>query len=151
VAIIMAYEWVWRKAAKIKEKDEWNGFEGTGRARSASEAPKRHVDRGASSGGIGGGGSSSQQEPRTMRGRGGMSRATRPRRLSSQLSPDSRPMSGQRLSRSPWSGTSDDDDDHGAPSNAELMEKIEHLTTLVATMQQQMQQTSMQTRAPPPQ
>jgi hypothetical protein len=116
VCVIFVYEWMWRKIYGTPDKTDWDGFNGGTRGRSASEAPKRP----------------------NFRPRGGRpGTASHARRLSDQLSPQSRPAlrptSAQDRS---WSADDEDVSDGGGPSNAELLRRIDKLTELVLAMQE---------------
>lgn len=118
VGLIYAYEWVVRKVNNYNEKSEWEDFSG-GRGRSASEAPRRALYR-----------------PRGNRGS-----VSHRRRLSDQLSPDAR--NGVRppsTTGTPW-GVEEEGQDDAGPSNAELLRRIDRLTELVMTMQEERQRT----------
>lgn len=117
VGIIYAYEWVWRKIQRHKEKEEWSGFSSSGRTRSGSEAPNRRPN---------------------MRSRAGKNMSPmHGRRLSDQLSPEGRlrPLSNRGI----WEGSEDEGGDSG-PTNAELLSRIERLTEMVVAMHEQQKQ-----------
>ena len=125
VALIYAYEWIWRKISRIQTKDEWANFTGS-RTRSNSEAPRMHAAR----------------EAQVARGGRPAARGTHTRRFSNQLSPDAGATMRPGSNRGMWSGT--DEEDIEEPSNAELLKKIEQLTALVMTMQEQQQSVDQQ-------
>ncbi|KAJ2901831.1 Calcium channel-like protein [Zalerion maritima] len=143
VLLIQLYEAACRKISgtDLHEKDAFQSFSG-GRTRSNSQAPPPPPSKATSTvvagrSRAGRGRESSELQPAYRARFNSMSRQRRPRSHSEHLGPMYRPPSAAGTD---WSATEDGGHaDHG-PSNAELMQRIEKLTTMVEALQSQQTQ-----------